>query len=367
MIQKEHCLNYLNQAKKECPDRTLMVLGERKVLYSELFDLVEVSRKKFLSIGIHNGSKVALYSDDYLSICVSIFALWNIGAVVIPMNPAQKDDKHRVIESQVKPDLGIYTPDFEVTYKRDYELFNINEIADPDQDTVEAEEVNLSELALVLFTSGSSGAPKGVPITHEALYHNTWSTANALSITEVDRIFVNTPPYTTSSLIHVLTMMAKCASVVIERGLLFGDNLMQRIIDNDCTGFGGVPVHFTRIASSVEAGAALGSLRFLMNSGDHLPVPVIQRMRKTMPSVQIYCVYGLTEVAGRFCILDYKDIDVKLGSVGKPIPEMKLVIKDEQGNLVKPNESGEVYVTGKALTAGYLDNPEVNKREFIDG
>jgi O-succinylbenzoic acid--CoA ligase len=102
----------------------------------------------------------------------------------------------------------------------------------------------------------------------------------------------------------------------------------------------------------------------LINSGEHLPVPIIKKLQEKLPKIKIYCIYGLTEVAGRLCILDSKYLSTKIGSVGKPLARMKITVRDESHKVVGPNQEGQVYVKGPLLTTGYINNDEVNKREF---
>ena len=105
-------------------------------------------------------------------------------------------------------------------------------------------------------------------------------------------------------------------------------------------------------------------LRFFMNSGEHLPVPVMLQIREKFPTLEIYCVYGLTEVAGRLCVLSSDLIDSKTGSVGRPLPGMKVHIRDENGQVLPAKAEGEVYVEGVCLMRGYLNNEEANTKSL---
>jgi acyl-CoA synthetase (AMP-forming)/AMP-acid ligase II len=141
---------------------------------------------------------------------------------------------------------------------------------------------------------------------------------------------------------------------------MYGAGILDHMDKYDCTGFGGVPVHFIRLVGALDQAKKPPRWRFLMNSGDHLPVSIIQEIRNSLPEVQIFCVYGLTEVAGRLCILPPKIIDRKMGSVGLPLNGMQVTIRDEKGELVSPFEEGEVFAEGSCLMSGYLNNTAVN-------
>ena len=357
MIEIENSYKYLIEGVESFPDRECLVIKDEVYTYKDLYKVVAKKAFFFKNNGVNKGQKVALYSDNYLDVIASIFGIWSLDAVVIPMNITQKEDKLKQIEELVKPDLGFYSTGYEVSYLRDFEITAI-EIG---SDSIKLSDSVDNGIALILFTSGSSGIPKGVPVSHEALFHNTNSTAKRLGLNHEDKIFINTPPYTTSSLVHVLTLMSHGGCVVMEKGFMFGASLLGQIINHNCTGFGGVPVHFTRIIAGYEKNLDLGRLRFLMNSGDHLSASVIISIRKLFPALEIFCAYGLTEVGGRLCILSPSEIDLKKGSVGKPLDQMKITIRDEKGKKLGINQLGEVYVSGKCLMHGYLNNDEGNK------
>jgi acyl-CoA synthetase (AMP-forming)/AMP-acid ligase II len=212
-----------------------------------------------------------------------------------------------------------------------------------------------------MFTSGTSGVPKAVPMTFQAITSNAALTASRLKISQEDRILINSPPYYTSPILHILTMLVQGASVVAETGFLFGDTILTCLETNACTGFGGVPVHFTRILAALEQKQFPDTMRFLMNSGEHLPAPLILQLRNRLPEVKIFCAYGLTEVAGRLCILDAEMIDLKVGSVGKPLDGMTVHVLDETGDESPPSEQGEVFTNGTCLMSGYLNSEDLNR------
>jgi acyl-CoA synthetase (AMP-forming)/AMP-acid ligase II len=101
------------------------------------------------------------------------------------------------------------------------------------------------------------------------------------------------------------------------------------------------------------------AFRFWVSSGDHLPLPVIEKLRRVLPGVGLFNMYGLTEVSGRLCVLPPAELDVKVGSVGRPIGDMRVVARRGDLTEAAPGEQGELYVTGSLLMQGYLDEPEI--------
>lgn len=352
-------LHYLSKRSSESSDNLFFQNHEISLSYEEFEDRVRRRAGHLKVNGVKRGERLAIYSDDNLEVLELIFSGWLIGAVIVPMNIKQKADKQLQIEAVIQPDIGVVNSEL-TTPQRDFKVFN----SAYGEAHTNNEELHSEDLALILFTSGSSGIPKGVPIRHQSIYLNSFRTSEVLSLSTSDKLFINTPAYTTSSMLHCFTAMAKGASVVVERGTMIGNNLLDQIRAYGCTGFGGVPVHFTRILASLKNGADIGNLRFLMNSGDHLPVPVIEGIRGLASHLQIFCVYGLTEVAGRLCVLPPDLVEDKVGSVGRPLTGMKVTVRDETQNEVAAGEFGVVYVEGDMLMEGYWNNPEVNAREM---
>lgn len=350
-------LEFLTSGAEASPEARAVRMSGRDLSYGELLESVRKRAGFFRARGVGPGTKAAVYTDNDLEMARSLFALWAIGAVCIPVNITQKPDKLAQMENIVGPDIGFRSADYPVGFSRE---FPVELLAGEGEPANEFYRSSPEESSIIMFTSGTSGVPKAVPMSHRAIGHNAWETSRRVGVGPDDRLLINTPPYTTSSIIHVLTMLAGGASVVVERGILLGAGILDQIREFDCTGFGGVPVHFMRLSATLEGAQVPPRLRFLFNSGDHLPVPVIEKLREALPSVRIYCVYGLTEVAGRLCILDPEMLDAKTGSVGFPLRGMTVTVRDDEGRNAKPCEEGEVHVEGPALMSGYLNNPEVN-------
>ena len=328
--------------------------------YAAVFDRVKRRVAWLREQGIRQGDRVAIYSSDAFELMITLFASWGARAVLVPMNVSQPPEKLRQIEAIAEPKLGIFSPGYE---PEEGAAFRRVSVPEEEPESIELlVEPQPDDLSVVMFTSGTSGVPKAVPIRYGAISANSRATAGRLGVGPEDRILINSPPYYTSPIIHHLTMLWSGGSVVATQGLLFGGGLLDLLKQHECTGFGGVPVHLERILGALEEAEAPQTLRFLMNSGEHLPVPVLKRLIDRLPQVQVFCVYGLTEVAGRLCILDSDRVRDKLGSVGTPLEGMQISIRGEEGATLGRGETGEVHVSGPMLMPGYLRAEAINQQ-----
>jgi len=148
-------------------------------------------------------------------------------------------------------------------------------------------------------------------------------------------------------------------------GFYFGTGLLDVMEAEGCTGFGGAPAHLVRVVEPMEEPRE-HPFRFWVSSGDHLPLPVIEKFRQMLPGISLFNMYGLTEVSGRLCVLPPDELDVRVGSVGRPIGDMRVVAR--RGDLAEaaPGEQGELYVTGSLLMQNYLDEPEITAKTVTE-
>lgn len=354
-------INFLLNSFSKHPNASFFVSPKKTITYKNFKKKVEKLASKLKSCGIKPRMKVLIYSDSDLDIITCYFAIWAIKAIAVPINFSLSEGYLREVENILNPDFilinkKIQNKKFDSTpFVKISEAKTSTDIQIPKSD----------DLALIMFTSGTSGIPKAVPITHQMVSNNAYQTAKEINIDHSDRIFLNTPSYTTSTIIHVLTLMSVAGSIFMERNFLFGDDFINQIHKYSCSGFGGVPVHFKRLLSATNSlNKKNFSLKFFINSGEHLPVPVIKELILKIPDIKFFCMYGLTEVAGRLCILPNTMLKKKMGSVGLPLKGMDIKILDSKNQECKQETIGEIFITGPNLAKGYLYNKLATQNSF---
>ncbi|MCB0403372.1 MAG: acyl--CoA ligase [Bdellovibrionales bacterium] len=354
----------INRAESH-PDRLLIDAPDGALSYAAFFKRSLSIAERISMRGVQRGERVAIVAKDYASCLTSIFGCWLSGTVAVPLNLSLSGEVMRELMQEADVKLlvqqgGDAGPHNEIETLKYVELPSRSFTKDP------LVAMQASEDALILFTSGTTGKNKGACLSLGALSYNALLAGTALKLSKDDRIFVNTPPYYTSGLSHFLTMLTVGGSIVARNGFYFGEALVEMMDRFLCTGFGGAPTHLMRVVETLPDGGMPERVRFWVSSGDHLPVSVIRKAAKRFPHLEIFTVYGLTEVGGRLCVLDPKFLPEKAGSVGKPVTGMSLSIRTQTGGEAKTREIGEVIVKGPLLMRNYLGQKE-SEREFATG
>ena len=360
------------------PERPLLLTHGRSYTCEGFARRAGTLAATLAAAGVRRGDRVATLLEEYDNFFVAMFAAWLAGAVLVPLNkslPAPDvawllaKSRPRVLLTEDDPPAGDGATD--ATGASEPARAPASADGPPRLRAVAAElaeqplpsgaaAVAPDELAMIMFTSGTTGVPKGVCHTLRAVGGNAARVAAVLGLGADDRIFINTPPYFTSGICHFLTLMANGGSTVGRRGFFFGDALLAELAEAGCTGFGGAPAHLVRVVEPLgDQVQTASSLRFWVSSGDHLGLDTIARLHRVLPNVRLFNMYGLTEVAGRLCVLAPDDLERRSGSVGRPLADMTVTVRDPDGAAVPDGDEGELYVEGPLLMQRYLDEPAV--------
>lgn len=224
-----------------------------------------------------------------------------------------------------------------------------------------------TELAALVYTSGSTGEPKGVMCPHRCMLSAANSIVEYLGNRESD-IVLNVLPLSFSyGLYQVLAMFLCGGTLILERSFAYLHPLLKRIAEEKVTGFAMVPSIAAMLLQLRDMGQYdLGSVRYMTNAGAAMPPDYIRRLRSLLPHVQFFLMYGLTECV-RVCFLPPGEVDRRPSSVGHAMPNCEAWVADEDGREAGPGEVGELVVRGPNVMQGYCGDPELTDRMFIPG
>ncbi len=311
--------------------------------------------------GIKKGQLCGLIIDSQLEFFIVMLALWRIGAVPVIINSDLSKEKLHTVLTDANLSLLLMTDQKKDGFNHINSLM-ITPIERMVNEKYDCPDIEVSEhdLAAILYTSGSTGIPKGVMLSHRVLGRNFLAAGQQLKLSENDRWLFNIPFRFTSAICHFWTGLMAGATVIALDRMFFPAQFSGIIEDFHATGVGVSPIQVRWLVKSIERpGERLQELKKVMASGDTLHKQTWQLFIKKFPHVELHHVYGMTELGGRFCFLDPSRAFDKIGSVGKPIQGAVCTVRSTSTGKELPfGKIGEVYASGDLLMDGYYRLPE---------
>lgn len=217
------------------------------------------------------------------------------------------------------------------------------------------------DMAAILYTSGSTGSPKGVVLSHRNLLAGVRSVTEYLTIERDDRLLAVLPLSFDYGLNQLSTAFHTGASVVM-LDHLFARDVVTAVVAEKITGLAAVPPLWIQLADAVWPNEPT-ALRYITNSGGSMPTTTLHKLRTLLPHTKIFLMYGLTE-AFRSTYLPPDEIDRRPGSIGKAIPNAEILVVRADGSECAVNEPGELVHRGSLVAQGYWNAPELTAERF---
>ena len=368
--------DYLEHAARVLGDKVALVRGAERVTFATLDRRANHFAHALVAQGLARGDRVIVFGDNTLETVIAFWAVLKANAVVSIVSPQTKTDK-----------LAYYLKDCRAAFLVTDELLRpVWQEAAPrsphlkgtivgPQDPAFAGERDAPpprrgldvDLAAIVYTSGSTGDPKGVMLTHRNMLAAAASITSYLQMRE-DDIVMNVLPLAFDYGLYQVIMAARVgARVVLERSFAFTAQFLALMVDEGVTGFPGVPTIFAVLADLKNLKEYdFSRVRFVTNTAAALPEKHIRFLRELFPAARIYSMYGLTECK-RCTYLPPEDLERKPGSVGIAIPNTELWIVDAEGRRVGPDTVGQLVIRGATVMRGYWEKPEATAEKLRPG
>jgi long-chain acyl-CoA synthetase len=378
-------LDMLARSAGRVPHRPAFVFRERRMSYADLQGQALMVGGLLRGLGVRQGDRVVLVLPNVPEFGVGYFGILAAGATVVPLNPLLKPEEVRyVLEdagatgmvcTQVSSPLlqaarqGLGRSIPALVLDADPASLDTGDLASaaapkplppflpPPLDT--------EDVAACLYTSGTTGRPKGAMLSHRNLLANIESFREILHVTEED-VFLAVLPlfHAYAATVVFLEPLSIGATIVLEPRFV-PELTLKAIAEHRVTLFAGVPTMFAVLAKLPRPPADFSAWRLCISGGAPLPPPVLEAFEARY-GVPIYEGYGPTECAPVLTVNPPLGVR-KIGSVGPPIPQVELRIVDEQGNTLPPGQMGEVVARGPNVMKGYLNRPEETAEVLHEG
>lgn len=219
-----------------------------------------------------------------------------------------------------------------------------------------------ADMAAILYTSGSTGPPKGVVLSHRNLVAGAQSVCRYLGNHADDRLLALLPLSFDYGLSQVTTAFASGGCAVLADYLVPGD-VVRTVAAEAVTGLAAVPPLWIQLAGTQWPAAVHEHLRYITNSGGALPRATVANLRRQLPHARLFLMYGLTE-AFRSTYLPPEELDRRPDSVGRAVPNADIRVLRPDGSACEPDEPGELVHRGALVAKGYWNRPEATAERF---
>jgi amino acid adenylation domain-containing protein len=341
-----------------------IVDGERRITYAELLERAQRHAGVLKEAGVGKGDRVVIFLQRSVEAVVALFGTWFAGGVAVIANERLRSQQvHHVVQHSEAS--CVVTDDRQL---RSVTRFPCDRVINIDRETPNTccphEQLAGGDLAMLVYTSGSTGLPKGIMLSHDNLLAGTRIVAGYLNLTERDVILSVLPFSFDYGLNQLLTALFVGGTLVIQRSM-FPPDVSKTLLRERITGVAGVPTFWVQLSGrhSPFLKTAYPDLRYITNSGGRFPEAVVRSIRAAHPGTQIFLMYGLTE-AFRSTYLPPDQVDHRPASMGKAIPEVEILVVDDQGKRCAPGEIGELVHCGGTVSMGYWRDPENTARMF---
>lgn len=361
------------------PEREAIVCGDRRVSYRELDELVEKTAYGLIHCGLNMGDRVAVMLDNRLEYFVAVLACVRAGAIAIPLGT-------RLGPSDVSYVVGDATPIFAVTAQQWIEKFpatgSVRRIFLVDAEPASANHfehlakaspvvlpsLEAERLMMIIFTSGTTGKPKGACLTHTNFVHTCLHYLYALAIDRPQKSLMAVPathiagfgPLASVTLASGGTLvMAREFKVAPVLDLMVREQITYAVL---------VPSMYQLFAMAPNIHEYdLSSWKYGVYGGAIMPPAVINRFRQIVPGLRMINAYGATETCAVCTIMPPELTSSALASVGLPLECDEIIIVDTDGQPVPDGQSGELWIRGPNVSPGYWNNQTATQQSFENG
>ena len=367
----------LEEGRARAPDGDAVVAEEARLSHDALHARAGEIAAGLAALGVHRGDRVAALIGNRAVFIELFCACMRLGAVLLPLNPRYMPPEIAfavndagavalVHEAGMAAHLppGADTPRLlhRLAVAEDAPLFaGAGPAPAP---TPGGEE----DAAVILYTSGTTGRPKGALLTHLNLIHSTLQFQAAMGVRPGDRTILSVPAsHVTGLVANILALLSVGGAVVALRAFKAGPflDLVER---ERVTHALMVPAMYQLCLMEPDFDDRdLSCWRLGGYGGAPMPVPVIEALARRAPGLALQQGYGATETASAVTLMPVEETRIAPHSVGKALQFSQLAVFDEDGRETPPGEVGEIWIHGPLVVPGYWNRPEANASEFVDG
>ena len=370
---------------KKRKNKVALLVDETKITYGEIKERADKLAAFLVDKGVKEGDKVALFLRNSPEFIYSIFAISKIGAILVPVNTFLKDEELSYIlkdsgssvliassihdkvvnHSQASSlcDFIIWEGDEEVKGEQHLHFSKALE----NNSSVEHVVRNLEDTAVIVYTSGTTGKPKGAMLSNQNIISNAYSGQKTVNVKARDRAIVFLPMFHSFTFsIGVMLPLSVGASIVIIKSITPFSNIFKQTLTKKVTLFFGIPDVYNALAKAKLPWYFMwfNRIRAFISGASALQPKTLDAMAKKFKRATLLEGYGLSEASPAVCMNTFKK--QKAGSVGTALYSYEMKIVDEEMNELPHGGIGDIIVKGDNVMQGYLGRPEATSETIVN-
>lgn len=373
--------DFISHSAQRTPDAVALTYGSENLTYQSLDLAVTQFASGLMALGLERGARVAVYLEKRFETVVACFGAAAAGTVFVPVNPLLKPEQVAFIVRDCNVRLLVTSAQrMEALAGALSPCADLRHVVLVPPVTGQARTQTVSwdallasplrwghrvidtDMVAIVYTSGSTGMPKGVVLSHRNMVVGAQSVASYLENDAHDVLLAALPLSFDAGFSQLTTAFAVGARVVLLNYLMARD-VIKAIHHYGITGLTAVPPLYIQLVQLEWPVGATHTLRYFANTGGRMPLSTLKTLRQRAPQATPFLMYGLTE-AFRSTYLPPQEVDRRPDSIGKAIPNAEVLVLREDGSPCAPNEPGELVHRGPLVSLGYWNNDEQTAERF---
>jgi long-chain acyl-CoA synthetase len=362
------------------PQGIALICGEDNITYAELDARVGRVAGGLKALGIEKGDRVAMVLGNSIDFVVVMFAIARLGAIAVPLNVRHQLAENSHIMEDCAAKVVVHEHDLKDRIPEPAALSSLKHaiVVPRDGDAPLAKLLNSSpvtkatpvdeeDTATILYTSGTTGRPKGAMLTHFGTTHSVIHYQWVMELTEKDRCLLAVPMSHVTGVIALIDTMVHCAGALVIMPIFKAADFIELAARHRITYSLIVPAMFNLclLAPNFQQ-ADLSAWRVSGYGGAIMPEATLERIAQKLPRLRLINAYGSTETTSPAVFMPPEEAVARKEYVGLTVPCGHIVVMDK-GVEVPYGTPGEIYIGGAMVVPGYWNNPEATEREFKAG
>ena len=380
-----HVNEILQAAVNDHPDAPALVCADTRISYRQLDELSANLASHLLGLGVAKGDRIAVLLGNCPEFVYTILASIRIQAIVVPMDIRLQTPELAYVLTHSGAKLLVHeaglgerlpnaddTPELRHRYAVNGECDGSKALADLLQSRISAlpnASPNEEDTAVILYTSGTTGRPKGALLTHLGIIHSVLHYQQAMQLRAgQERSILAVPASHVTGLVANILAMLQVAACTVMMSVFKARAFLELAERERITHTVMVPAMYKLCLMEPDFDSFdLSAWRIGAYGGAPMPEAIIAELADKLPRLKLMNAYGATETTSPSTLMPLGDTASHPDSVGKAVNCAELLIMDPQGREVTTGEAGEIWIKGPMVVPGYWNNPEATQASFIEG